>query len=458
MSALCPKGLSFREYQKEGIAFCRGKRAVLIGDEMGVGKTPQAIGIINANCSVKSVCVVCPASLKLMWERELNAWLLSVLSVGVAKGKKFPDTDIVIINYDILKANKAALTKRWDILIVDECHYAKNKDAARTKGTLAIKASTKIFMSGTPLANRPKELWPILHSLAPSEWGTYHEYGTRYCAAYLQTIFGFDPRTRKMAKKQVWNYDGASNLAELNTKLAPFMIRRLKKDVLSELPPKVRRIVELDGGKTKVIDKDTWRKAVALLEHDETEAEFEEMSEIRHEQAVEKMPEAIKYIKLALDSGSSKVIVFAHHVDVLDGLIDGLAAFGVTSVTGGMSDEAKQKAVDSFQKDQEVRVFVGSLRAAGVGLTLTAASHVIFAELDWVPAIITQAEDRAHRMGQKDSVLVEHLVAARSLDARMARTLVHKQSVLDATIDGSISQRSAPQTDTLLGENYADIF
>ena len=244
------------------------------------------------------------------------------------------------------------------------------------------------------------------------------------------------------------------------------MVRRLKKDVLKELPAKRRQIIELPAnGASKLVaaeqaawsaqeerlsalklavelakiseDPDDYDRTVAAL-RDGATAAFEEMSKARHDTALAKVDYVVAHVADAAESG--KVLVFAHHLDVVAKLADGLRAKGlkVVTLTGSDSLNARQAAVDSFQDDDETKVFIGNIRAAGVGITLTASSHVVFAELDWVPANLSQAEDRAHRIGQTDSVLVQHLVLEGSLDQQIASQLVTKQAVIDAALDEEV--------------------
>ena len=445
-----PAGLSHRPYQEEGIRFAAKKRAVLIGDEMGLGKTVQAIGICGVD-NAESILVICPATLKLNWVAEFERWGMMPWKVGVVRGSKWPEgCDVVIVNYDVLTRHSDKLHgKLWDVLICDECHYLKSPEAKRTKAVLArggIQANRKVFMSGTPMVNKPIELWPILASLSES-FGTYHEFGMRYCGAEERPVQyqQVEIRPGQYARKPVrwaWFYDGATNLDELHARLKGFMIRRKKADVLKDLPPKTRQVIEIGTSKAKV-DKAEWRAAVNALEHDQTQIVFDKLSATRHEQALEKTPRVVEHILDALSDGR-KIIVFAHHKDVIQAIGQALKKQGIQAagVIGGMSDTRKQAAVNAFQSDVDVRVFLGSIYAAGTGLTLTAASHVIFAELDWVPGIMSQAEDRAHRIGQHNAVLVQHLVWAGSLDARIARKLVHKQDILDRTLDGLSPERN----------------
>jgi SWI/SNF-related matrix-associated actin-dependent regulator 1 of chromatin subfamily A len=245
------------------------------------------------------------------------------------------------------------------------------------------------------------------------------------------------------------------------------MIRRLKADVLTELPPKRRQVVEIAANGASAIvarerkgyeaheerieslrasaelakaeSNEAYAAAVAALSEAQ-QAAFGEISQLRHDTAVAKVPAILEHVTSALEADeSSKVIVFAHHHDVIDALVTGLGEYGAVHLDGRMGMTDRQANVDRFQTDPGCRVFVGGILAAGVGLTLTASSHVIFAELDWVPGNVTQAEDRAHRIGQTQSVLVQHLVLDGSLDARMAHILVEKQDVADRALDRATS-------------------
>lgn len=454
-----PDGLDYMPFQKAGIRFALDRPGVLIGDEMGLGKTIQAIGIINSDATIKTALVICPKSLKLNWQRELEKWLVHPLSIGVANGT-WPETDIVILNYEALKKHQAQVNAQaWDIVIVDEAHYIKNQKAQRSQLVKAVQARRKVRLTGTPIVNRPAELYNIIEDLGGS-WGTFFQFAKRYCNA----------------KNDGWGWDfsGASNLDELQRRLREtIMVRRLKADVLKELPRKIRQIVEVEAETTaqkKAVKAETayeqvsenrlsdlraavelskaesdaaYQAAVARL-NEASRVDFTEMSRLRHETALAKAPAVVEHVKNALEDNDNKIILAAHHHDVIDLLMSELAEFHPVKLTGETNEQDRQYAVDIFQKNQACRVFVGSITAAGVGITLTASSHVVFAELDWVPGNITQMEDRAHRIGQTETVLVQHIVLSESLDARMARMLVEKQNVIDSALDVNHPARTAP--------------
>lgn len=470
VSVPVPEGLFYLGYQRAGIKFGLDRSAVLIGDEMGLGKTIQAIGILNALPDAKRILIICPASLKLNWRRELVKWSVVKRHIFVIESQGgFPDLDgIFIANYDILHKFKDQLVDiEWDLLVADEAHYLKNPKSRRTKQVFGERATPKekkegmadvpgivakkrVLLTGTPIANRPVELFPLIEYLDPITWGgNFFKFAIRYCAAQ-QNGFG-------------WDFSGASNLDELQEKLrSTIMVRRLKKDVLTELPPKRRQVIEFPAeGKlerfareereayegredelsglhaavelAKASDNpDEYGRAVQNLMKG-ISAVFAGISTMRRELAEAKTSLCIEHIKEAVEE-SGKVVVFAHHKSVCAAI---MAAFGSEAVmlVGDTKMEDRQAAVDRFQKDPTCKVFVGSIGAAGVGITLTAASHVIFCELSWVPGEVSQGEDRCHRIGQKNSVLVQHLVVEGSLDCTMAKRIVAKQDVIDQALD-----------------------
>ena len=425
-----PAGLSYLPYQKAGIAYAIKRSSTLIGDEMGLGKTIQAIGVINATAP-KTVLVVCPASLKINWKNEMTKWLVADRDIQIVNGggEQIPaNPDVIIINYDVLSKHKDAINARtWDLVIMDEAHYIKNNTAARTKVAVGIKANRKVVLTGTPITNRPIELQPIAGYLDPVTFGNYFKFGVRYAGAHQINI----------GRKTVWDFNGSSNLDELQRVLRQsFMIRRKKDEVLKELPEKVRQIIVLPNSDySDQIKKEFETLADAVDETSSEDIEFEQMSGVRHETALAKVNDVVTHVA-AIDH---QVVVMAHHKDVVDGIKAGLEAAGksVVTLTGDCNQAHRQNSVETFQAGN-ADVFIGTIGAAGVGITLTSASHVVFAELDWVPGNMSQAEDRCHRIGQDSSVLVQHLVVDGSIDARLAQVLVGKQRVLDKALDNVV--------------------
>lgn len=491
-----PDGLEYLGYQRAGIAYAMNRQGTLIADEMGLGKTIQAIGVINANPKIDRVCIICPASLKINWRLELHKWLVRPMTCGIADGKTFPDTQIVIINFEIAHKWEKRLSFFWDLLVVDECHFLKSRRARRTKFILGVRPTRKeidnavqerveaqgdkyhaltaaarkdfikecqayareqlskspiparrrLFLTGTPICNAPLEIWPLISVLDAERWKDFFAFARRYANA-TRTSFG-------------WDMSGAANLEELQVELrASCMIRRMKADVLTELPAKRRQVIELPSDGLACVraeraasaamedslarlyarvelakasaDASEYRKAVESL-NEGIRVNFAEVSKLRHETAIAKVPLMLEAVAQAIEE-SGKVILFCHHRDVVAEFEKAFPQ--AVKVVGGMTAEQKNASVVKFQTDPKCSLFIGSITAAGVGLTLTASSHVIFAELDWVPGNVTQAEDRAHRIGQRESVLVQHYVLEGSIDANMARTTLEKQRIIDRALN-----------------------
>lgn len=474
-----PEGLQYLPYQKAGVAYTVGRPATLIADEPGLGKTIQALGLINSSDTITRALVVCPTSLRLNWAREARKWLVRPFEVIVVDGKRFPlaidatapvhGPVLVITNYErLVKLQKEFQSVAWDLVVADEAHYIKNPDARRSQVVyeVAMAAKQRVLLTGTPILNKPVELLPLAGLCDPDRFGDPRQkrspqrwsFLKRYCGAHQE------PRGGKM----VWVFDGATHLDELQERLrASVMVRRLKADVLGELPPKRRQVVpvEVDMKSVETPTSRVWWEAVqaaeaeaalAVVEADKkayaeaaaklrylNQVAFTEMSDFRHKLGLAKVATGVEYVTNLLDGGVDKVVVFAHHRDVLEAAQKSFSEAGYNPVLlyGGMDDAEKDGAVARFQGNKDVaadpscRVFLGQIQAAGVGLTLTVASHVVFVELDWVPANTSQCEDRCHRIGQRGVVFVHHLVVDGSLDAHMVQKMVWKQEVAENALD-----------------------
>ena len=459
-----PKGLSYLGFQKAAASFALSRKDTLISDSMGLGKTIESIAVINADPSIKNVLIICPASLKLNWMRELQKWVVKELTGEIASGKDFPKTDIVIVNYEQVKKFKKDVEKReWDLLIADEIHMCKNSDAIRTRQVLGwasesgktiilpIDAKRRIYMTGTPILNRPIELWPLLRVVDPEGLGaSYWAYAKRYCSLW-ESPWGWDARG---ATKE--------NLPELQTRLRQnFMIRRTKEQVLTELPPKRRQIITIpgDGAKAAIkAENDFYLRNENIIEEAKLEAEisqslgdevsfktateklkgakkllFEEMSRLRHDSSLALLPYAVDYLANKLEE-QDKIVVGTYHRDITEQLFD---KFKKTAVMmhGGTSLSARQAAVDRFQTDSSCNAIIGTIGTMGVGWTLTAASYALLVSCDWVPALLWQFEDRIHRIGQSRGILIQYLCFDNSLDASMLKKVLEKQEGIELALD-----------------------
>jgi SWI/SNF-related matrix-associated actin-dependent regulator 1 of chromatin subfamily A len=477
IEAPCPEGKAYLPYQKAGIAYLIGKKGAILGDEMGLGKTIQAIGYINISPEIKSVLVVCPASLVLNWRKELRDWLARPAQVWV-----FPrdeekarvsglGLEVVITNYEQLPNYIERYTQHalHDLLILDEAHYIKNSKRDKETDKLVTKRAQSVFtiaehcsqvfaLTGTPIPTKIKDLWALLQLIAKDEFckgdskRAFFRFAQRYCGGnrvrhcwkkheHLKTCFHYDS-------------DGASNQEELGRRLrATCMVRRLKKDVLKELPPKRRQVIVLEPDEVSRMALHEERQILQHLNAPRDESElydwllsradshkrekiaFDALSVARHTLALAKLPQVIEHVKACLDSGVEKILVWAHHTDVIEKLGKELSDYGTVRITGETSQGVRHEVVERFQSLPFLRVFIGSITAAGVGLTLTAAQHEVFAELMYNPSDMTQAEDRAHRIGQTGNLLIQILVLEGSLDARMAEILVKKQETADRVLD-----------------------
>ena len=459
---LCNVGMSYMPFQRAGIEYIINNtdRGTLLADEMGLGKTIQVLGAINVK-QYNNILVICPATLRLNWKFEAEKWLVNSYQYHVvSKNLSIPkESNFVIVNFEMLKGKVLAsiMSRQWDLLVIDEAHYLKNPKAKRTKsvfGTPKTKTQPQkpgivnqcqklLFLTGTPLLNRPIELQTILSALDPDnpKW-QWWKFVHRYCNAHYEYIAG-----RKFLVTS-----GSSNKEELQTELrTSLMVRRLKSQVLKELPAKRRQVVVIPANgmshlinqQNKLVDKDAinpdnYDKSIAKLQYGD-KIDFEEISRLRREIAIAKAPYVVSHVANMLESGCEKIVIMAHHHKVVDQLLEGLKDYNPVSLTGREGNEIKQRNVYKFQEDPNCKVFIGSIKAAGVGITLTASSHVVFAELDWVPGNVTQAEDRCHRIGQSDTVLIQHLVVDDSLEAHLAKIIVDKQSVFDAIMDKDTS-------------------
>jgi SNF2 family DNA or RNA helicase len=415
------------EYQNAGVDEMMFRRNVLLADEQGLGKTLQVITYASIIPQLTKTIIICPASLKLNWAREFKKWAdMDTFVVRTGKDRFPKDASTIIVNYDLLKSkiiNDQLIDFRATLLVCDEAHYLKNAKTQRTKavGKLARVVPKKIFLTGTPLLNRPVELYPLIKMLAPhalTPYQDYRNYAYRFCNAY-NSRWGLD-------------VSGNSNVEELGVRLrATCMVRRLKKDVMKQLPDKTIQLIpfELCKKTEKIIEREEWFSIEDLKKYPER-GSMGELAQIRHELAVAKIDESARYITDLLHS-IDKVVIFAHHYDVINGIKDKLQEFNPVVITGKHAMKNRQQAVDDFQTKKDVRVFIGQIQAAGTGLTLTAASTVVFAETSWVPGEINQAIDRCHRIGQKDNVTAKFLVVEKSLDETMLKTIFDKEKTIN---------------------------
>lgn len=435
----CPTGLAYLDHQKVSIEFIGATVGSLISGDCGVGKTIIAVGAINY-FQWDKVLIVCPNTIKLNWKKEINKWLTLPLSTSIIYPDECELADINIINYDLLVKYNEELCQQWDVVIVDESSFIKENSSKRYKALSKIleHADKKIFMSGTPILNKPRELWTTIKELSPSLM-TKSYFEKRYCGGYLQDIwvkkYNEELGRSVPTKIQIWNTEGSSNLEELNTLLRHTIMIRYKLNDVMDLPDKIRQVIFLNSLQ-HIVDQEKLEYAKLKESYERGEIEsvrvlLAEVSKIRHKTALAKVPQVIEFVNDILEN-EEKVVIFCHHKDVADAYYK---AFNCVKITGDDSVDERQEAIDKFQNDPETRVIVLSLRAASLGITLTAGHVIVFAELDWTPSIMNQAEARCMRYGQKERVLAYYLVVEGSIDGNIVNKLIGKQEIIDKAID-----------------------
>jgi SWI/SNF-related matrix-associated actin-dependent regulator 1 of chromatin subfamily A len=422
-------------FQKEGVAFIDSRNGrALVGDEMGLGKTIQALAYLQLHPEHRPAIIICPASLKLNWAKEIQSTMTQRTRVQILEGKRPRRLhgEILIINYDILSFwLKELLAFKPAIIIADECHYFKSNATKRTKAVklLAKPVPHFIALSGTPIVNRPIEIYNALAIINSSVIPSFMEYAKKFCGAHHN---GFG-----------WDFNGASNTEELHKILTEtIMIRRKKADVLKDLPDKIHSFVPMTLSNQQEYDS-IESDVIGFLRNTKgdqaadtaSNAEVVVQIEMLKQAAVRgKLNAVVSWVEDFLES-DEKLVLFATHKFVIDKLMERFAGLAV-KIAGGTSMEDRNKAVEHFQTNPKVKLFIGNIKAAGVGLTLTAASNVGMIEYPWTPGDLKQAEDRCHRIGQKNTVNVYHLVVPGTIEEEIAELLDKKTKVLNAVLDG----------------------
>jgi SWI/SNF-related matrix-associated actin-dependent regulator of chromatin subfamily A-like protein 1 len=430
-------------HQVEGVAFLLGRRRAILADDMGLGKTRQTIVSLRHLAPNGPYLVVCPASVKRNWAREIEQ-VIPDASIVVIDGSAPIDLDAtwVILNYDILGRHRDALEEReWAALVFDEAHYLKNHTSARSKlargltDTASLRAPHPLIvqlLTGTPLTSRPRDLFVLLQLVGHPLGRSFLAFAKRYCAAE-KGEFG-------------WKTGGASNIDELTVQLHGVMLRRSKDDVLT-LPPKLRAWVPVNVPATT--GARAIKKVLALLtgKSDESLGPVSKATdprkrgrllaflvEARQALAIAKISATLDFVRGAIEQGE-KVIVFSCFDDPIQKLA---REFGSSAVvlTGKTPGSRRQAIVDLFQHDDDVRVLLANIIAGGTGLNLTAATQVVFNDLDWVPTNHWQAEDRAYRIGQARTVNVTYFVAQDTIDDFVHAVLETKAALVAAIVEG----------------------
>lgn len=469
--ALVPRGKKPYGFQKAGVTFAlkryaAGKKGVLIADQMGLGKTIQAILISNSLPIGAKILVLCPASVISNWGTEWARWDTRGRRVSlITDTYQKPGTDVLVINYDRFATasgddiTTALMTQRWSLIVLDEIHRCKNPAARKTRNIFGhyvggqrvspglVHAGERVLgLTGTPVENRVKEFLPVLRALDAEVARDEASYLFRFCGAVQR-------------KDGAWDFEGSTRCEQLQDALrSDVMVRRLKSQVFYDMPPKIRTVASLDCGNTAETYRKRERSVISGLDKLEADVSalredgkdfakavgsltsqhcpFHEVAALRAALAVVKAPAVCQYVADLLGSSGGKLIVFGHHkilLDVLDRCFGGRAT---VRIDGGTEVKKRQEIVDAFQTDPRIRLAILSTRAAGVGLNLTAAPTVVFAEADWNPAWLQQAEDRVHRIGQMAEVVnIHYLVVDGTLDAHVIQVAIAKMDVAERVLD-----------------------
>lgn len=447
-----PEGMEYLPFQRAGIEYALGKLHCLIGDEPGLGKTIQAIGVANAT-SAKKILVICPGRVRLHWRREVLKWStldnVSTQVIVTSKGGLNPRANYVMISYDLArrpKIHKVLCNIDWDILVLDEAHYLKTSGAKRTQAIfgggrgvfkeryISKHASRIIGLTGTPLPNRPRECYTVAKGLCweSIDWMTYDAF-----------CYRFNPTVLTPGGDTVEKH---GRLPELHARLrANFMVRRSKEAVLKDLPDKRYELtyVESNGRIRDVLTKERMLNFTVKDLKAPNAKMFGQISTLRREMGEAMAPRVVDHLRYLLDVVElQKIVVFAHHKSVMDFIGGELAQYGVVEIRGGMSLKAGDASVQAFQKADGPRIFLGQMQASGEGIDglQNAASHVVFAEPSWVPKDNEQCVDRCHRIGQHDNVVAQIMLVEGSLCEKILATVIRKTHVIHDVLDKEISK------------------
>jgi SWI/SNF-related matrix-associated actin-dependent regulator 1 of chromatin subfamily A len=435
------------EHQKTAIEKLLANDKFILADDMGLGKTTAAV-IASLESSAKKILIVCPASLKINWEREIKNY--TDRRILLIEGKKWGSTfDYYIINYDILKnfhttdksedseAYQLIANAGFDLAIVDEAHYISNSTAQRTKllNDILSKIPKVWLLTGTPMTSRPINYYNLLKIVESPLTLNWQSYVFRYCAGYQFRV----------GNRKVWNTSGASNLDELREKTKNLVLRRMKTDIL-DLPEKIITPVYLEL-QSRFYDhelEDFIRISKENRKSESVSVTLNRLMKLRQLIAIEKVPYTCEFIDKFVEQ-DKKVIVFTNFTASLDMIHEKYKKNSVI-LDGRMSKEKRQESVDKFQNNDKIKIFISNIKAGGVGITLTAAETVIMNDLSFVPADHSQAEDRAYRYGQKNSVLVYYPVFENTIEIQVYNILQKKKGIIDQVMgDGEYSDTFASE-------------
>ena len=429
-------------HQIEAVEKLVKTKRFILADDMGLGKTTSTI-VAALETEAKKILIICPASLKINWQREIENY--TDRSTYICGSKRYEDADFVIVNYDILKNfhdpkdrdNSRVLKSNFDLVIIDEAHYIQNKTAQRTKLINDfVKGVDRLWLlTGTPMTSRPMNYYNLLELIESPVAANWMAYVIRYCEGYQF----------KVGNRKVWNVMGASNLEELRDRTSRQVLRRLKTDVL-DLPDKIitpvylrlksKEYEELMGEYFEWYEKNPDESSSLTVQ-------FTKLTKVRQIIANEKIRSTIELVENILEQ-DKKVIVFTNFTNSLNKIYE---HFGKKSVylDGSCSPAKRQNAVDEFQNNDKIKVFVGNLKAAGVGITLTSAEAVVMNDLSFVPSDHAQAEDRSYRYGQKSNVSVYYPIFENTIEGVIYDILNKKKNIFETVMGDNVGRAEIVQ-------------
>ena len=442
-----PETRSLYPYQIAGVQWLEAaKGRGILGDEMGLGKTPQALVYLSRSDASRAL-IVAPRSVLWNWKREAETWAPEwefAVADSSAKVRRainsFPARrssapQALVVTWGLLhRSLEDLIGAGFDTVVADEAHMAKNPSAKRTIALMDLAFSSKrlLLLTGTPVRNRPRELWPLLHMVDPCKWPAFIPYGETYCGA----------RNLRVRNRIVRTYDGATKrkMEELNALTRPFMLRREKDDVLTQLPPKRTERISLPTPRPLLKSyKDAVEQLRLEIVHGMTPMALGLLASLRSECGLAKVDAAVEWL-LNLHQSGEPCVVFIFHKAVRQAVEEALTKAGIShaSIVGDTPSLQRQSITESFQRG-ELDVVIGS-EACKEGITLTRASHVLFVEYWWTPGDLAQAEARVHRISQERPVLISYLHlegtdAERSLDDHVFRLLECKEEVISKIND-----------------------
>lgn len=443
------RGYTLLPHQKVGVKFLLERNGAILADEMGVAKTIQAV-IAALESGAKKILIVCPASVKINWEREINTFDENTCIID---GRRWNSDKFTIINYDLLKnfhtigdgknepgepiiqLSRELVYSKFDLVIIDEAHNLRNKNSIRGEimNELCVKYNIpKVWLlTGTPVANKPKDFFNLLKLIKSPLIKNWMHYTKRYCNGVQIT-----KKLKNGKSKKIWLADGASNLDELHQKTKHLLLRRLKTEVI-DMPEKlITNVYHKLSDKALKEYENLWddylEERAKAKKRGNIERDLVELGLLKKFIAMEAIPQTYELAMEAIEQGE-KVVIFTTFNDEQRELAD---LFGDMCVThnGSMSIQDKQFSVDAFQQNPDVKVFIGNIISAGVGITLTSGNITIFNSYSWVPGDNAQAEDRTWRLGQKNTCKVYYQVFIDTVSERILETLKRKSETINVII------------------------